>query len=60
MIRYKKAKIREAIMLASVSLMGLYAILMFWAIEAIYVLWQARRNDALPSIRMSKKSKLAR
>jgi hypothetical protein len=43
-------------MLANVLLTGLYAFLLFWAVEAVYVLWQAYRNDALPRI----KSRLAR
>jgi hypothetical protein len=35
-------------MLAKVLLIGLNAFLIFWALEAVYVLWQAHRNDALP------------
>jgi hypothetical protein len=36
-------------MLANVMLTGLYAFLIFWALQAAYVLWQAYRNNALPS-----------
>jgi hypothetical protein len=47
-------------MLANVLLTGLYAFLSFWALEAVYVLWQAHRNDALPRFSSGRKSRLAR
>jgi len=36
-------------MLAKVLLTSLYAFLIFWALQAAYVLWRAYRNNALPS-----------
>jgi hypothetical protein len=47
-------------MIANVLLTVLYAFLIFWAVEAVYVLWQAHRNDALPRWRNDRQSKLAR
>jgi hypothetical protein len=50
----------ETNMLANVLLMALYAFLAFWALEAVYVLWQAHRNDALPRFWSDRKPKLVR
>jgi hypothetical protein len=36
-------------MLTNVLLTALYAFLIFWALETIYVIWQAYKNDALPN-----------
>jgi hypothetical protein len=47
-------------MLANVLLTGFYAFLIFWVLEAVYVLWQARRNDAFPRFRSGRASKLVR
>ena len=38
-------------MLAKVMLTGLYLFLIFWVLQAAYVLWRAYRNNALPSFR---------
>jgi hypothetical protein len=37
-------------MLAKVALICLYAFLIFWVLEAAYVLWRAYRNNVLPSV----------
>jgi hypothetical protein len=42
-----------ASLLAKVVLTGLYLFLIFWALQAAYVLWLAYRNNALPSFRQS-------
>jgi hypothetical protein len=47
-------------MLVTVLWLALYAFLVFWSFEAVYVLWQAYRNDALPRFRQRRKSNLSR
>jgi hypothetical protein len=41
-------------MLAKILSTGLYAFLIFWALQAAYVLWWAYRNNALPSFPRSR------
>jgi hypothetical protein len=39
---------------------ALYAFLALWSFEAVYVLWQAYRNDALPKQYPWNRSKISR
>jgi hypothetical protein len=42
-------------MLATILRIGLYAFLIFWSFEAVYVVWQAYLNNALPRFRRKAK-----
>jgi hypothetical protein len=47
-------------MLANALWIALYGFLIFWSLEAAYVIWQAYFNDGLPGFRNRRHAKAPR